>query len=478
MLKAKLISSRLSEGRRPGLLTLDVKVNLLLVGLYLKDNDLVQSLKLLWDNVNILTYQCSLRMNEFLEGRKTENLKMLKWAKYFVVNILLMINVYLQGEVVYPVKECIIMAKWILEVFFEPNDNFFLTTILSMKALEDYINDQIAQEGQFKSYQEYIVNKHFQKQVFAELSNNINKSIRSKSRYGYIPDKWKIPRTIGKNVKPNPPLSYAYSEKTGSPRSPVQRDLVNKFSSSRSASTQLTSLKMEEFSFNEKSSSLLLTRRKSRFFNISSNKAIMKKQTQKTSDLKSSEDKPDSRNGQSKIKLFNSRKKQKRSGRLSDAIVKLEIDKECNIWLICKDRERMNKMELKRRKDDMFLSYGEKFMETKNLVNLRQQTEKKNYISLMEEKIGTSEKYFNEMVNNHFENDHLRIKKFKKIKKDMLFTRLEDTGVHFKFSRKMIQAIGPEECMSIDPAYLDDNSLVQTMDVKSIIIPSNIIQRK
>lgn len=96
--KAEKLAEDVYGCMNPNMIRMLIKIRLMLSRLYQRKGLYSQSIKILWENIDLLKMEAAVRMNEFMDCDSTESTKMVKWSKYFIITLLQMISGFLMTD--------------------------------------------------------------------------------------------------------------------------------------------------------------------------------------------------------------------------------------------------------------------------------------------------------------------------------------------------------------------------------------------
>ena len=174
--------------------------------MFLRKGLYVRSLELLWQNVNLLSMECRVRMNEFMKAEDCDSPKMVKWAKYFIVNLLQMITAYSHMNQLPNVYECCQMLEWLASTFLSKNSLFYMNLILYIKKIRSdfdyFLNEWKEHIGIIERLAIDIIGPIDLHEIdLNEEDSNKKKNKKCEDKgYGFIPKESKAQRLIATNL--------------------------------------------------------------------------------------------------------------------------------------------------------------------------------------------------------------------------------------------------------------------------------------
>jgi len=189
--KAHFYSESLSDTMSPFFIRSLIKIRLMISRLYQRQGKFRESLKLLWKNINMLKLECSLRMNHKLNRRKiggkrhnSEDLKMKKWSKYFILTLHQMISAYIKLEELEATYESARFIDWLTDSFYDQKSLFSVTIMNYTGDLIAGLKYELGRKTVFMKYIKEAIDKHFNYERYEEF---IKIEDPPKTEFGFIP---------------------------------------------------------------------------------------------------------------------------------------------------------------------------------------------------------------------------------------------------------------------------------------------------
>lgn len=141
----------------------------------------------LWTNINYFLVEISIRMNEFTHAMHCQNPKMIKLCKYFILNLISMVNCYVQLDELGLVHECYKMIEYFSEAFFDQGDRFYKKCEASLHRIQRLFLTEYEEKCELLKFMEYVAKKKLKDRPGEVLFPEDD--YRKKEIYGFIPKK-------------------------------------------------------------------------------------------------------------------------------------------------------------------------------------------------------------------------------------------------------------------------------------------------
>ena len=192
------------------------KIRLLFAKIEGERGNYKEAMGYLWDNFNSSKVIISMYMNDLFYAKTCEDPKLIKEAKYFIVNLMSMTSICIQSDAIMEAFDCLKTISWIVGAFFEKDSKFYKYTMQYCKRQEDIFMKVKDEKNEMDEYFEYLVNNHFDVENVIDFYRGTKEEKDLEkieiSKYGYMPEngsKTKKDAKSDKNSKKNSKRSHS-----------------------------------------------------------------------------------------------------------------------------------------------------------------------------------------------------------------------------------------------------------------------------